>query len=88
MVLHGLHQQLLAFQIIGEHLVVFQICKELHSKKLHQRECDCVDTNGAALSHIMENQWIWWAYNRLWEILHNLKNDIYTTLLHLRAQSN
>lgn len=33
MVLHGLHQQLLAFQIIREHLVVFQICKELHYKK-------------------------------------------------------
>lgn len=33
MVLHGLHQQLLAFQIIREHLVVFQICKELRYQK-------------------------------------------------------
>lgn len=33
MVLHGLHQQLLALQIIREHLVVFQICKKLHYKR-------------------------------------------------------
>lgn len=45
MVLHGLHQQLLALQIIGEHLVVFQICKELHIKKSHQKK-ECIqDTN-------------------------------------------
>lgn len=34
-VLHGFHQQLLAFQVIRKHLVVFQICKELNYKELH-----------------------------------------------------
>jgi len=34
-ILHGLHQQLLTLQIIREHLVVFQICEELHCKESH-----------------------------------------------------
>lgn len=40
MVLHGLHQQLLAFQIIREHLVVFQIGKELQIQGKHTLEKD------------------------------------------------
>lgn len=32
-VLHGLHQQLLAFKVVGEHLVVFQISKKLNKSR-------------------------------------------------------
>lgn len=38
MVLHGLHQQLLAFQVIGEHLVVFQIGEELQIQVRHHEK--------------------------------------------------
>lgn len=32
MILHGLHEQLLAFQVFREHFVVLQICEELRER--------------------------------------------------------